>query len=426
MSMLPRARNPACFCLLAALLASACGEADQSHLAWPEGGWERHTIDNTSQGADGVRLADFDGDGRLDIVSPWEQGGRIRVYRNPGDALLREPWPAVEVGEVGDPEDAFFVDLDEDGVLDVVSSCEGETRSIFVHWAPTDPSRLMDADAWVTEPLQPAAGAGQWMFTIAVQVGGGNSLDLVAGSKGDGAQLGWFESPESPRDLDAWKWHPLYEAGWIMTIRARDLDSDGDIDIVATDRYGERRGAFWLEHPGPGITSRGPWAAHRIGPVDDHEAMHNAIADLDGDGLDDILVAVKNGPLRFHRRSQPDQVRWETHLIEMPPSTGTGKSVKAADIDLDGQRDLVVACEHATDGKVGVFWMSYESEATEPIWSPHSISGPKGFIYDLIQLTDLDADGDLDVVTLEEKGPYLAQGYQGRELGVIWYENPTL
>ena len=99
--------------------------------------------------------------------------------------------------------------------------------------------------------------------------------------------------------------------------------------------------------------------------------------------------------------------------------------MKVADIDLDGVSDLVVACEHATEGKVGVFWMSYETEPMEPQWSPHSISGPEGFIYDLIQLTDLDDDGDLDVVTLEEKGPYLAKGFQGRELGVIWYENPT-
>ena len=98
--------------------------------------------------------------------------------------------------------------------------------------------------------------------------------------------------------------------------------------------------------------------------------------------------------------------------------------MKAADIDLDGKTDLVVGCEHATEGKVGVFWLSYERFPTERRWSAHSISGPEGFIYDLIELTDLDGDGDLDVVTLEEKGPYLGEGYQGSELGVIWYENP--
>ena len=258
-----------------------------------------------------------------------------------------------------------------------------------------------------------------------MQVDGRNSLDIVAGAKGDPAWLGWFESPPDPRDLSAWTWHPVQEAGWLMTIRAFDVDGDGDLDVVATDRKGPRRGAFWVENRGPAHAGPDDWQEHRIGPVDDHEAMHNEIADLDGDGLDDVLVAVKGGPIRFHRRSARLPVTWETHLVPMPSGSGTGKSVRVADVDLDGTHDLVVACEHATEGKIGLFWTSYDTAPTRSAWSPRSISGPEGFIYDLVELVDLDGDGDLDVITLEEKGPYLASGYDGRELGVIWYENPA-
>ena len=47
--------------------------------------WKRHTIDSSSKaagklGADGVRLADVNGDGLLDITTGWEQGGAIVVY----------------------------------------------------------------------------------------------------------------------------------------------------------------------------------------------------------------------------------------------------------------------------------------------------------------------------------------------------------
>ncbi|MCA9051673.1 MAG: hypothetical protein KDA89_23205, partial [Planctomycetaceae bacterium] len=37
--------------------------------------WHRHTIDQSSQGADGVRFGDVDGDGRLDLATGWEEGG---------------------------------------------------------------------------------------------------------------------------------------------------------------------------------------------------------------------------------------------------------------------------------------------------------------------------------------------------------------
>ena len=46
--------------------------------------WKRHVIDDASKGADGVRLADVNGDGHLDIATGWEQGGVVRVCLNPG------------------------------------------------------------------------------------------------------------------------------------------------------------------------------------------------------------------------------------------------------------------------------------------------------------------------------------------------------
>ncbi|MGH9341916.1 MAG: alpha/beta fold hydrolase [Acidobacteriota bacterium] len=393
--------------------------------------WSRHTIDASSRGADGVRLADVNGDGLPDITTAWEQGGRIRVYLNPGPSASRQPWPAVTVGEVGSPEDAVFVDLDGDGAVDVVSASEGDTRSLWVHWAPRDRTEYMNPNLWETEALpavsSPPSGLrtqasdlvrrspARWMFSLPLQIDGANGIDLLVGSKNEGATIGWLKSPADRRKLDDWSWHPIYDAGWIMSLFAEDMDSDGDLDIVASDRRGPGRGILWLENPGAGPLQLQPWKEHRIGGAD-KEVLFMTMADLDQDGALDILAAARNELIYLRQENSPPlRPQWSPIFIELPPGTGTGKAVAVGDIDLDGRLDIVFSCENARD-KSGVMWMSYGDSVTDPDWEAHEISGPEGTKYDLVELIDLDGDGDLDVLTCEEQD----------NLGVIWYENPTV
>jgi hypothetical protein len=374
--------------------------------------WVRHTIDNSSRGADGVRLADVNADRLPDIITGWEQGGLVRVYQNPGTKAARRPWPAVTIGKVAAPEDAVLADLDGDGRLDAVSCCEGRTNTMFLHWAPQRGEYLQSA-AWQTEPLPASQGATSWMFCLPQQVDGRHGLDLVAGSKAKDACIGWFQAPADPRNAAAWTWHKLYQAGWIMSLVAADLDGDGDQDILATDRKGPDRGCLWLENPGPAAAA-GAWKQHRIGGGQ-REVMFLDYADLDRDGLLDVLVATRDGGVLWHRRPSRDASQWETTEIRMPENTGTGKAVRAGDLDLDGRLDLVVSCENAQGAKSGCFWISSGGSPAEPDWTAHEISGPEGVKYDLLELLDLDGDGDLDVLTCEEAA----------NLGVFWYENPT-
>ena len=116
-------------------------------LAVAENPWQRHVIDDSSRGADGVRLADFNHDGKLDFVTGWEQGGITRIYLQPQTSQVRHKWPSVTVGRTKSVEDAVAVDLDADGYLDVVSSTEGQTQTLFVHWSPNSNDELLKASA---------------------------------------------------------------------------------------------------------------------------------------------------------------------------------------------------------------------------------------------------------------------------------------
>jgi hypothetical protein len=383
--------------------------------------WPRHVIDDSSRGADGVKLADVDGDGLLDVATGWEEGGLTRIYRHPGHAAVRGRWPMVTVGQTPNVEDAAFVDLDADGRTDVVTCCEGRTRKMFVHWGPRDPAKYFDESAWTTEPLPASEDLMMWMFAIAMEVDGLHGVDLVAGGKGADAAVGWFESPGNPRQLADWKWHPISPAGWVMSLRTWDVDSDGHADIVLTDRKGALRGCRWLRNPGPGDALYHPWKNHYVGGRAS-EVMFMTIADLDGDGVEEPVCAVRGGGLLWLKRPAADALRWEPAEIPMPLGTGTGKAVQVADVDRNGRADLVFSCENADGEKSGVMWLAPGDPLGASGWTAHEISGPAGIKFDRMELVDLDGDGDLDVMACEESQP--VDGKR-RGLGVFWYENPT-
>ncbi len=382
--------------------------------------WKRHAIDDSSRGADGVRLADVNGDGLLDIATGWEEGGLVRVYLHPGHAQAREKWPSVTVGRVKSPEDAVFVDLDGDGAMDVVSSCEGDTKMIYVHWAPKEKSKYLDASAWTTAPI-PATLGQMWMHALPMQVDGKGGTDLIVGSKGPGACFGWLESPANPRDLAAWKLHRIGDAGWIMSLIATDMDGDGEDDLLLSDRGGKASGAYWLK-----LTDRAKarepnaWKEHTIGAVGDEIMFiaHDAFADQ---ARRDVLTVVKPNVVRWYAPMSPAPAAagegpggWKEHRIVCDMERfGSVKAVRAGDMTGDGRVELVITCESAAGPKSGVFMIV---PAAMPGGQARfiDIAGPQGVKFDRIELIDLDGDGDLDVLTCEER----------ENLGVIWYENP--
>ncbi|OYW18490.1 MAG: hypothetical protein B7Z55_10520, partial [Planctomycetales bacterium 12-60-4] len=206
-------------------------------------------------------------------------------------------------------------------------------------------------------------------------------------------------------------WHAFGPVGWIMSIEPADMNDDGHVDILYSDRKGPQRGIHWLENPGRRTQD---WMRHTIGGAD-REVMFLSEGDLDGDRRKDIVCAVRGGDILWLRRLSVDGVQWSSHAIAMPDNAGSGKGVAICDVDNDFHADVVFTCESA-GGKHGVGWLSPSQDPTARDWSFHTISGDReGVKFDLIQLLDLDEDGDYDVLTCEERD----------NLGVIWYENPS-
>ena len=124
--------------------------------------------------------------------------------------------------------------------MDVVSSTEGQNMKMLVHWAPPPGSDYTDSSLWKTETL--FEDGSRWMFAVRMDIDGKNGPDLVIAGKGKGGPIGWLESPANPRHISQWKFHPLTPITWIMSVILEDVDADGLLDVLVSDRKGKREG----------------------------------------------------------------------------------------------------------------------------------------------------------------------------------------
>lgn len=380
--------------------------------------WPRYVIDDELHGADGVRLADADSDGRVDLVVGWEESGRTRAYFHPGYDEVTKPWPRVDIGESPSVEDAVWADLNGDGRLDVLTSCEGRERSLRLHQAPSENSRLLQSEAWHSTVIPCSQGVSRWMFSQplpATQVDVSAAV-VAVGSKQPNGMVALLHA-QGP--VGRWTLTKLTDAAWIMSLEVVDVDSDGDLDLLYSDRKPTESGVYWLENR-TGSLALGAmrWEKHLIGGFG-REVMFLAVPTrLKATNRSSrIFAAVKDNLILEFASGDDPRARWVETTIEVQPSEriGFAKGLAVGDLDGDGTDELVYSCESATPPKSGLIYL--KRDQAKDSWRMHDIGGPDGIKFDQIELLDLDDDGDLDVLTCEERA-------NKRGLGVVWYANP--
>lgn len=138
------------------------------------------------------------------------------------------------------------------------------------------------------------------------------------------------------------------------------------------------------------------------------DQMHcKATGDLNGDGFVDVIVASREGQIYWYDdRTNPGS--WTRHVLAT--NGGWSTDAEVGDIDGDGDNDLVVSDWY---GQSRIVY--FRNNGGGASWTEVSIGAPKA--HD-IELGDMDGDGDLDVVTRE-------QGSQGFKIKLWRQDSPT-
>jgi hypothetical protein len=280
-------------------------------------------------------------------------GGAEAVwYENPQGAADGN-WAEHVVYSAVDNESATFLDIDADGSPELVTLSEGYGGWAQPDWAnPEQPWTF----TWVTD----YGGWARYTHGMGVSdVTGDGRLDLILAD-------GFWEQPETP-SASPWASYPAAFGAQIAPdegpgggqMFTDDVDGDGDADVI-TSLQAHGWGLAWFEQTETGFER------HMVMGTRDEEAQYGVafaqlhaldLADVDGDGLKDIVTGKRKGAhgnglgaeldapavlYWFRLIREPGQPpHYEPHLIDS--EAGVGTQVVVADVNEDGLLDILTA-----------------------------------------------------------------------------------
>ncbi len=190
-----------------------------------------------------------------------------------------------------------------------------------------------------------------------------------------------------------------------------DFDGDGDLDVLEKETTHDESRFGWYENKdGKGAFGPKTEVAQIMG-----DSRVTILGDMDGDHDQDVLATVvdheesRYGILWYENNDVeatlgPQRIFYESGLVHFT-------SLDVADIDGDGDSDVLVSTIMGLGNSGGVFWLENVDGKGSFRTSPHAIEENTPDWMWFVRAFDVDADGDPDIVSADNSDV------------IVWYEN---
>jgi len=292
---------------------------------------------------------DFNGDGFDDIFAVGFCMTPAHVYENPGASSDGKRWKKHQVIDWVSNESPQFTDIVGDERPELIC-----TRDSMFGFATIDWDKPFGT--WDFHAISPQIASKKFGHGLGVgDVNGDGRSDVIF-------KDGWIEQPKEDVTRSRWRIHEtsFSNAGGGAEMYAYDVDGDGDNDII-TSHSAHNFGLGWYEQ----VREDGQIAFKHHLIMGSHPSenkygvlfseLHSvALADMDGDGLKDIVTGKtywshhKQSPMWdagavvywFKLVRGKDGIDWIPHKAD--GEAGIGRQVSVIDVNSDGLQDLVL------------------------------------------------------------------------------------